>query len=89
MTSRSRSRSASRKAGVAIEEVAKSVGLDMERARRIAASPAAEAEISRNYEVASRLGFSGTPSWVAGERLISGAVGIKQLAEAVEGARGS
>ena len=72
-----------------IEEVAKSVGLDMERARRIAASPAAEAEISRNYEVASRLGFSGTPSWVAGERLISGAVGIKQLAEAVEGARGS
>lgn len=72
-----------------IEAAAKSVGLDMERARKIAASPAVEAEITRNYETASRLGFSGTPSWIAGERLIAGAVGIKQLSQAVEDARGS
>ena len=72
-----------------IEAAAKSVGLDMERARRISVSPAVEAEITRNYETASRLGFSGTPSWVAGERLITGAVGIKQLTQAVEDARGS
>lgn len=72
-----------------IEAVARKVGLDMDRARKTAASPAVEAEISRNLELASRLGFSGTPSWVAGERLIAGAVGIDQLAEAVQAARGS
>lgn len=72
-----------------IEAVAKSIGLDMDRARKIAASPTVEAEINRNYDMANRLGFSGTPSWVAGERLIAGAVGSKQLAQAVEAARGS
>ena len=72
-----------------IESVAKSVGLDMERARKTAASDAVEAEINRNYEMAQNLGFGGTPSWVAGERLIAGAVGLDQLAQAVEDARGS
>lgn len=72
-----------------IEAAAKSVGLDMERARKVMASPEVEAEINRNYEMANRLGFSGTPSWVAGERLIAGAVGVEQLSEAVEAARGS
>lgn len=72
-----------------IEAAARTAGLDLERARKIAASPVVEAEITRNYETASRLGFSGTPSWVAGERLISGAVGVKQLTQAVEDARGS
>lgn len=72
-----------------IEAAAKSVGLDMERARRVAASPVVEAELTRNYEMANRLGFSGTPSWVAGDRLIGGAVGIRQLSQAVEDARGS
>lgn len=70
-----------------IEAVAKKVGLDMERARRIAASPTVEAELSRNLEMAQRLGFTGTPSWVAGERIITGAVGVAQLAEAVASAR--
>ncbi|HUD28191.1 MAG TPA: DsbA family protein [Novosphingobium sp.] len=72
-----------------IEAVAKQVGLDMDRARRIAASPTVQAELARNLEIAQRLGFSGTPSWIAGERLIAGAVGIDQLSQAVNAARGS
>ncbi|MFC3213475.1 DsbA family protein [Novosphingobium panipatense] len=64
------------------------VGLDMERARRVAASPTVEAEISRSMELAQRLGFSGTPSWVAGDKLIPGAVGFDQLSQAVDAARG-
>lgn len=72
-----------------IEAVAKQVGLDMDRARRIAASPTVQAELSRNLEIAQRLGFSGTPSWIVGERLIAGAVGIDQLSKAVNAARGS
>jgi protein-disulfide isomerase len=72
-----------------IEAVARKVGLDMDRARRVAASPQVEAEIARNLEFANRLGFSGTPSWVIGTRLISGAVGIDQLSEALKSASGS
>jgi len=60
----------------------------MERARKVAAGPAVEQELSRNLEIAGRLGFGGTPSWVAGERLISGAVGVDQLSQAVAEARG-
>lgn len=75
--------------GPTIEAVARQVGLDMDRARRISASPTVEAELARNLEIAQRLGFSGTPSWIAGERLIAGAVGIDQLSEAVAAARGN
>ncbi|HKR90967.1 DsbA family protein [Novosphingobium sp.] len=71
-----------------IEAVARKAGLDMDRARRIAASPTVEAEIRRNLDMASHLGFAGTPSWIAGDRLISGAVGVSQLSEAVQAARG-
>lgn len=71
-----------------IEAAARKVGLDMDRARRVAATPAVEAEIARNLEVAGKLGFSGTPSWVIGDRLISGAVGLGQLSEALKEARG-
>jgi protein-disulfide isomerase len=72
-----------------IEAAAKSAGLDLERARKVMESDEVEAEINRNYEMANHLGFSGTPSWVAGERLIAGAVGVEQLSDAVEAARGS
>lgn len=71
-----------------IEAAAQKAGLDMERARKVAAGPAVEQELSRNLEIAQRLGFSGTPSWVAGERLISGAVGVDQLSQAIAEARG-
>ncbi|MEE4451922.1 DsbA family protein [Novosphingobium resinovorum] len=67
-----------------IAAVAKAIGLDLDRARRIAASPTVEAEIGRNLEMAQRLGFSGTPSWIAGDRLIPGAVGFDSLSEAVK-----
>ena len=72
----------------AIEAAARQAGLDMDRARRVAASEAVEGEIKNNLELASRLGFSGTPSWIAGDRLIAGAVGVQQLSEAVQAARG-
>ncbi|EQB16156.1 DsbA family protein [Novosphingobium lindaniclasticum] len=74
--------------GQSIEAAAQKAGLDLERARKVAAGPAVEQELSRNLEIAQRLGFSGTPSWVAGERLISGAVGVDQLSQAVAEARG-
>lgn len=66
-----------------IDAVAQKVGLDMARARRVAASPTVEDEIKRNLAMANRLGFTGTPSWIAGDNLISGAVGMDRLAEAI------
>jgi protein-disulfide isomerase len=71
-----------------IETAAKQAGLDMDRAHKVASSQVVEQELSRNVDVAGRLGFSGTPSWIAGDRLISGAVGFEQLSQAVSEARG-
>lgn len=70
-----------------IEAAARAAGLDMARARKIIAAPATEAELVRNLDLAKQLGFTGTPSWVAGEALLTGAVGGERLAEAVAAAR--
>lgn len=71
-----------------IAAAAAAAGLDMARARRVIEDPATEAELVRNLELAKRLGFSGTPSWVIGDTAISGAVGREELAKAVADARG-
>lgn len=70
-----------------IEAAGRSAGLDMERAGKVAASAPVAEELDRNMALAQKLGFGGTPSWVAGNELISGAVGADKLAEAVEAAR--
>jgi protein-disulfide isomerase len=66
-----------------IEAAAKAAGLDLERARRTIADPRLETEIDRNMGFARQLGFQGTPSWVIGQRLLSGAVGKDALAAAI------
>jgi len=70
-----------------IAAAAQAAGLDMERARKEIKDPSIDAEIRRNVEMARQLGFDGTPSWIAGEAVITGAVGKKQLAEAIDAAR--
>lgn len=72
-----------------IAAAAQASGLDMERARKVAASAPVAAELERNVALAQKLGFGGTPSWVAGDQLISGAVGMDRLAEAIAAARKS
>lgn len=47
----------------------------------------AQAELDRNLEVARALGFSGTPSWVVGDRILSGAQPVEALEAAVKAAR--
>jgi len=66
-----------------IDAAAKQAGLDMARARKVADSPRVAMELRRNMEMAQTLGFEGTPSWVIGDELLSGAVGIDRLAEAI------
>lgn len=47
----------------------------------------ADEEIARNLSVAATLGITGTPSWVVGDRVLSGAVPIEQLQDAIAAAR--
>lgn len=71
-----------------IEAAAVAAGLDMVKARKVAEDPATEAELVRNLDLAKRLGFTGTPSWVIGDTMLSGAVGQDALARALADARG-
>lgn len=66
-----------------IAAAAAEAGLDMERARRTIADPRVEAEIRRNLDYARQLGIDGTPSWVIGNQLLSGAVGLEELTKVV------
>ena len=47
----------------------------------------ADAEIRRNLEAAGRLGLNGTPSWIVGNRILSGAQPIEELQKAIAAAR--
>lgn len=72
-----------------IESAARVAGLDLERARKFTQDPRVQAEIEANLGFARKLGIDGTPSWVAGEQLITGAIGRQGLAKAVAEARGN
>lgn len=48
--------------------------------------PAIEAELKRNFEMASRLGATGTPLFVVGDRVLNGAVGYDALKQAIDAA---
>lgn len=70
-----------------IEAAAKQAGLDMAAARSFAASDEASVEIARTRGLASQLGFTGTPSWIAGNEIIEGYVDQQRLAAALEGGK--
>jgi protein-disulfide isomerase len=48
---------------------------------------AIEAELKKNFQLASQLGATGTPLFVVGDRVLSGAVGYEALKSAVEDAQ--
>lgn len=72
-----------------IAAAAKVAGMDMARAQAFVTDPKVEAELSGNIDLARRLGFNGTPSWVVGDTVLSGAVGQDKLSAAIEAARKS
>lgn len=78
---------AGRPEAATIDAAARAAGLDMARAKAAIADPRIETELKRNLQLAQQLGFSGTPSWIAGDHVISGAVGKDRLSRAIESAR--
>ena len=73
----------------AVEAAAQKAGLDMVAANAFATSREAEFELMKNRSLAQQLGFDGTPAWVAGDKLIYGAVGKAELSEALASAQES
>jgi protein-disulfide isomerase len=61
------------------------------QAAGIAPAPAkdadVEAELKRNFQLAGQLGATGTPLFVVGDKVMSGAVGYDALKAAIEQAR--
>jgi protein-disulfide isomerase len=66
-----------------IAAAARAAGVDLSKLDR----RAADAEIARNMEAAARLGINGTPSWVIGDQVVSGALPFAGLQKAVADAR--
>lgn len=71
----------------AVDAAIARAGLDRNRAAAVVKTPAAEQEISRNLQTAGQLGMTGTPSWVVGDRVLSGAVSLEAMQAAVKAAR--
>ena len=63
----------------------RAAGVDTTRAAE--AEPAADTEIRANLAMQQRLGIGGTPSWVVGDRVLTGAQTLDQLRTAVAAAR--
>lgn len=67
--------------------VVRAAGLNEMRTAKDLTSPAYKAEIAKNIDLGRALGLTGTPSYIVGDRILSGAVGYTKLAEAVAAAR--
>ena len=67
--------------------VARDMGLDVERIKRDLESPEVRAVLQENMGLGDKLGLSGTPAFVIGDAVISGAVGAAPLRQAVTSVR--
>jgi protein-disulfide isomerase len=67
--------------------VAKDVGFDMARIEKDIASDEVKTTIDEDMKLAEALGVSGTPSYVVGNELIVGAVGLDALKEKINAER--
>jgi protein-disulfide isomerase len=67
--------------------VAKEVGLDMGRLEKDMSSPEVKATLEENFKLAEALGMNGTPSYVIGDNVVVGAIGLAGLQEKVNTTR--
>jgi protein-disulfide isomerase len=66
---------------------AKEVGLDVARIEKDLASDEVKATLEESFKLAEKLGLNGTPSYVIGDNVVVGAVGLATLREKVNTAR--
>ncbi|MBR1220366.1 DsbA family protein [Bradyrhizobium sp. U87765 SZCCT0131] len=66
---------------------AKDAGLDMARLDKDMASPEVRATLEENFKLAEDMGLNGTPSYVIGNQVVVGAVGLDNLSKKIGEAR--
>jgi protein-disulfide isomerase len=67
--------------------VAKEIGLDVARIEKDMAGDEVKAQLEESFKLAEALGLNGTPSYVVGNDVLVGAVGLNTLKEKVNAAR--
>jgi protein-disulfide isomerase len=67
--------------------VAKEVGLDMARLEKDLKSEEIDATLAESMKLAEALGLNGTPSYVIGNDVVVGAVGLAALGQKIQAAR--
>jgi protein-disulfide isomerase len=67
--------------------VAKEVGVDMDRLQKDLKSPEVDKTLQQDFKLAEALGLNGTPSYVIGDNVVVGAIGLEGLREKVNTAR--
>jgi 2-hydroxychromene-2-carboxylate isomerase len=70
-----------------VYQVAKTVGLDLDRLKRDMASPEIDAALKANHTLAEALDITGTPGFVIGDQIVPGAIELSSLKELVAEAR--
>lgn len=72
-----------------IDKLAVENGLDLVRLKADMKSPAVNAEISRNLDLAQKLNVEATPTFVVGDQLVGGALTPQAFKAMIDNARGS
>ncbi|HEX8165145.1 MAG TPA: DsbA family protein [Beijerinckiaceae bacterium] len=67
--------------------LAKEMGVDAGKLQKDMEAPDVKATIQENVVLGDRLGLSGTPAFVVGDEVISGAVGLEPMRKTVAGVR--
>ena len=67
--------------------VAKDVGIDMDQLEKDMKSPEVKTTLQEDFKLADALGLNGTPSYVIGDSVIVGAIGLDGLRQKVNTAR--
>jgi protein-disulfide isomerase len=68
-------------------QVAKEMGLDMPRLQKDMDHPDVRAALQENMTLGDKLGLTGTPAFVIGDEVVSGAVGVEPLRKIVASTR--
>ena len=71
----------------AVYEIARGLGMDMSKLREDMGAPVVRETIAANMALAQKLAIDGTPTFIIGDALMPGAVGLPALKRAVETAR--
>lgn len=72
-----------------IDNAARSAGMDLARAHMAIDGGIFEGQLQNNVFLGQNMGLSGTPAWIVGDQVLSGAVGEEVIGAAIAEARDS